>query len=187
MCGICGIYNLDGKPVDHDLLVRMNNTMIHRGPDGSGIYINNGIGLGHRRLAIIDLHTGEQPMSTEDGVLQVVFNGEIYNFLELRKELERSGHIFRTTSDTEVLLHGYRQWGELFVERLRGMFAIALWDALNRKLLLIRDRLGKKPLYYYQDKKRLMGPTPGEAGKQRDSAVGFDDVRAVAEGDCLNR
>ena len=156
MCGICGIYNLDGKPVNQDLLERMNDTMIHRGPDGSGIYIDKGIGLGHRRLAIIDLHTGDQPMSSEDGLLHVVFNGEIYNFLELRDELEKSGHIFRTRSDTEVLLHGYRQWGELFVEQLRGMFAIALWDAPNRKLLLIRDRVGKKPLYYYYDRKRLV-------------------------------
>ncbi len=156
MCGICGIYNRNGAPVDRNLLGRMNNTMIHRGPDGSGIYIDNSIGLGHRRLAIIDLHTGEQPMSTDDGVLHVVFNGEIYNFLELRKELESCGHLFRTKSDTEVLLHGYRQWGEHFVARLRGMFAIALWDANKRKLLLIRDRVGKKPLYYFSNDNRLV-------------------------------
>ncbi len=156
MCGICGIYHLDGKPVEQDLLERMNDTMIHRGPDGYGLFIDNNIGLGHRRLAIIDLHTGKQPMASEDGVLQVVFNGEIYNFLELRKELEGFGHRFRTQSDTEVLLHGYRQWGELFVEHLRGMFAIALWDSSNRKLMLVRDRVGKKPLYYFLNDKRLV-------------------------------
>ena len=156
MCGISGIYNLDGAPVDRSLLEHMNDTMIHRGPDGSGIYIDRGIGLGHRRLAIIDLHTGKQPMATEDGTLQVVFNGEIYNFLELRKVLEGFGHRFRTQSDTEVLLYSYRQWGELFVEHLRGMFAIALWDSSNRKLMLIRDRVGKKPLYYFLNDKRLV-------------------------------
>ncbi|WP_432821478.1 asparagine synthase (glutamine-hydrolyzing) [Trichloromonas sp.] len=156
MCGICGIYNLGGAPVDRDLLGRMNDTMVHRGPDGSGLFADGGIGLGHRRLAIIDLHTGEQPMATEDGRLQVVFNGEIYNFLELKKELEGCGHRFHSHSDTEVLLHGYRQWGESFVDRLRGMFAIALWDAPNRKLLLLRDRAGKKPLYYHFDGKRLV-------------------------------
>lgn len=156
MCGICGIYNLQGAPVDRDLLGRMNDTMVHRGPDGSGMFIDGFIGLGHRRLAIIDLHTGEQPMATDDGCLQVVFNGEIYNFLELKEELEGCGHRFRTHSDTEVLLHGYRQWGEAVVDRLRGMFAIALWDAQSRKLLLVRDRLGKKPLYYHFDGSRLV-------------------------------
>ena len=156
MCGICGIYNLDGAPVDRNLLARMNDTMVHRGPDGFGLFVDGGIGLGHRRLAIIDLHTGEQPMATDDGRLQVVFNGEIYNFLELKKELEGCGHRFRTHSDTEVLLHGYRQWGDSMVDRLRGMFAIALWDAPNRRLLLVRDRVGKKPLYYHFDGRRLV-------------------------------
>lgn len=156
MCGICGIYNLDGRPVEQALLQEMNNTMVHRGPDGEGLFIEGNIGLGHRRLAIIDLHTGDQPMATEDGSLQVVCNGEIYNFLKLREELESHGHRFHTRSDTEVILHGYRQWGDSFVERLRGMFAIALWDKRERKLLLVRDRLGKKPLYYYHDRKKLI-------------------------------
>lgn len=156
MCGICGIYNLDGAPVNNRLLQTMNDTMTHRGPDGSGLFVDGSIGLGHRRLAIIDLHTGEQPMATDDSQLQVVFNGEIYNFLELKKELEACGHRFRTNSDTEVLLHGYRQWGESFVKRLRGMFAIALWDVAQRKLLLVRDRVGKKPLYYHFDGRRLL-------------------------------
>ena len=156
MCGICGIYNLQGAPVDRDLLGRMNDTMIHRGPDGAGLFVDGSVGLGHRRLAIIDLHSGDQPMATDDGRLQVVFNGEIYNFRELKDELEAHGHRFRTHSDTEVILHGYRQWGAAFVDRLRGMFAIALWDAPNRTLLLVRDRLGKKPLYYYSDGSRLV-------------------------------
>lgn len=156
MCGICGIYNLQGAPVDRDLLGRMNDAMIHRGPDGAGLFVDGSVGLGHRRLAIIDLHSGDQPMATDDGRLQVVFNGEIYNFRELKDELEAHGHRFRTHSDTEVILHGYRQWGAAFVDRLRGMFAIALWDAPNRTLLLVRDRLGKKPLYYYFDGSRLV-------------------------------
>ena len=156
MCGICGIYNLNGAPVNKSLLEEMNNTMVHRGPDGAGLYIDASIGLGHRRLAIIDLHTGEQPMEIDDGSLQVVFNGEIYNFIELRKQLEGYGHSFQTNSDTEVLLYSYRQWGETFVDHLRGMFAIALWDAPQRKLILIRDRLGKKPLYYLFDQERLV-------------------------------
>lgn len=156
MCGICGIYNLQGVPVDRDLLGRMNDTLIHRGPDGAGLFVDGSVGLGHRRLAIIDLHTGEQPMAIDDGSLQVVFNGEIYNFLELKRELEAQGHRFRTHSDTEVILHGYRQWGVGVVDRLRGMFAIALWDGPNRTLLLVRDRLGKKPLYYHFDGRRLV-------------------------------
>lgn len=156
MCGICGIYNLQGAPVDRDLLGRMNDAMIHRGPDGAGLFVDGSVGLGHRRLAIIDLHSGDQPMATDDGRLQVVFNGEIYNFRELKDELEAHGHRFRTHSDTEVILHSYRQWGAAFVDRLRGMFAIALWDAPNRTLLLVRDRLGKKPLYYYFDGSRLV-------------------------------
>ena len=151
MCGICGIYNLDGRPVDRELLIHMNNTMIHRGPDGEGIFVDGSIGIGHRRLSIIDLNTGDQPMGSEDGSVQVVFNGEIYNFLELRDLLEAKGHRFRTKSDTESIIHGYEEWGEDFLKRLRGMFAIGLWDFRNKKLILARDRLGKKPLYYYQE------------------------------------
>lgn len=156
MCGISGILNLDGRSVDSALLRRMNDTLEHRGPDGSGLFVEGAIGLGHRRLSIIDLHTGDQPMATPEGDVQVVFNGEIYNFLQLKAELEQRGHVFRTRSDTETLLHGYREWGEHFVEHLRGMFAIALWDKRRRKLLLVRDRLGKKPLYYHFDGRRLV-------------------------------
>ncbi len=152
MCGICGIYNHNGQAVNKELLEKMNHTLVHRGPDGEGYFIESNVGLGHRRLSIIDLEGGRQPMGNEDGSIQVVFNGEIYNFLEIKKDLEAKGYHFRTRSDTETIIYGYEEWGEDFVQRFRGMFAIALWDSRKRKLLLIRDRIGKKPLYYYLGK-----------------------------------
>ena len=156
MSGICGIFSYKGTPVDANLLERMNNIMAHRGPDDCGIFVSSGIGLGHRRLSVIDLDSGKQPMGNEDGSIQVAFDGAIYNFRELRKSLEEKGHRFRTRSDTESLLHAYEEWGESFAEKLRGMFAIALWDSREQKLMLIRDRLGKKPLYYSRTKNRLL-------------------------------
>ena len=156
MCGICGIYNLNGQRVDKGLLQGMSNTLTHRGPDGEGFFVVSNIGLGHRRLSIIDLEGGKQPMGNEDGSIQVVFNGEIYNFLDLKKGLEAKGYRFRTRCDTETIIYGYEEWGEEFVQKLRGMFAIALWDSRNQKLLLIRDRIGKKPLYYYLGKDRIL-------------------------------
>ena len=156
MCGICGIYNFNGQAVNKVSLEKMNHTLVHRGPDGEGYYFEKNIGLGHRRLSIIDLEGGKQPMGNEDGSIQVVFNGEIYNFLELKKELEAKGYRFRTRSDTETIIYGYEEWGEDFVQKLRGMFAIALWDSRNQKILLIRDRIGKKPLYYYLGKDRIL-------------------------------
>ncbi|MFW5906527.1 MAG: asparagine synthase (glutamine-hydrolyzing), partial [Desulfobia sp.] len=156
MCGICGIYNLDENPVREETVQAMTSTLDHRGPDGQGIWLNGPVGLGHRRLSIIDLHTGDQPMGTTDGLVQVVFNGEIYNFLELRQAQEAKGHVFRTKSDTESILQAYREWGLDFVQHLRGMFAIALWDERRKKLVLARDRIGKKPLYYMLDEKRLV-------------------------------
>jgi asparagine synthase (glutamine-hydrolysing) len=156
MCGICGIYNFNGREVNKGLLQGMSNTLTHRGPDGEGFFVVSNIGLGHRRLSIIDLEGGKQPMGNEDGTIQVVFNGEIYNFLELKKDLEAKGYQFRTKSDTETIIYSYEEWGEDFVQRLRGMFAIALWDARTQKLSLIRDRLGKKPLYYFLGKDRLL-------------------------------
>ncbi|MBU4185791.1 MAG: asparagine synthase (glutamine-hydrolyzing) [Proteobacteria bacterium] len=170
MCGICGIYNLDQQPVAMELIRRMNNTLVHRGPDDEGYYFNAGkrggeeagklergnVGLGHRRLSIIDLDSGKQPMGNEDGSVQVVFNGEIYNFLELRQQLQGRGHLFMTRSDTEVLVHGYEEWGVECVHRLRGMFAFAIWDEKERRLFLARDRLGIKPLYYYCDEQRII-------------------------------
>ena len=156
MCGICGIFQNNQRKVDERLLSEMNDTMIHRGPDGAGIFKGPFCGLGHRRLSIIDLSTGDQPMANGDGTIQVVFNGEIYNFLELRKHLQAKGHVFKTNSDTEVIVHGYAEWEESFVDKLRGMFAIAIWESRQRKLVLARDRLGKKPLYYFYDGRRLL-------------------------------
>ncbi len=156
MCGICGIFVMDGKAVHASLIEAMNQTMTHRGPDGQGIFANGEIGLGHRRLSIIDLEAGKQPMGNADGSVQVVFNGEIYNYLELRHELESKGYQFRTRSDTESIIYAYEAWGDRFVEKLRGMFAIGLWDSRNKKLILTRDRVGKKPLYYYRDHQQIV-------------------------------
>jgi asparagine synthase (glutamine-hydrolysing) len=149
MCGIAGRFNFDRlQAVSRDALVAMTDAVAHRGPDAGGYYLDGSIGLGHRRLSIIDLATGDQPIGNEDGSVQVIFNGEIYNFAEVRRELIGHGHRFRTNSDTEVIAHGYEQWGERCVDRFRGMFAFAVWDATARRLLLARDRLGVKPLYY---------------------------------------
>ncbi|MFL5903238.1 MAG: asparagine synthase (glutamine-hydrolyzing), partial [Solirubrobacteraceae bacterium] len=149
MCGICGLLALDGAgPVDADALDAMNATMVHRGPDSAGSFVDGSVGLAARRLAIIDLEHGDQPLSNEDGTVTVVQNGEIYNHEALHAELEAAGHRFRTRSDTEVLAHAYEEWGIGFVERLRGMFALALWDARERRLVLARDRFGIKPLFW---------------------------------------
>ncbi|MDQ3212642.1 MAG: asparagine synthase (glutamine-hydrolyzing) [Acidobacteriota bacterium] len=149
MCGITGRFNYDAyRPVDRDVLVAMTDAVAHRGPDAAGYYLAPGVGLGHRRLSIIDLSTGDQPLANEDGTVQVVFNGEIYNFADVRAELIARGHRFRTGSDTEIIVHGYEEWGDRCVDRFRGMFAFAVWDASARRLLLARDRLGVKPLYY---------------------------------------
>jgi asparagine synthase (glutamine-hydrolysing) len=149
MCGVVGVFDLRGRRViSRSLVERMNETQHHRGPDEGGIHIEPGIGLGHRRLSIIDLATGQQPLYNEDGTVCVVFNGEIYNFQELIPELTRLGHIFRTRSDTEVIVHAWEAWGADCVKRFRGMFAFALWDRNKETLFLARDRLGVKPLYY---------------------------------------
>src|SRR4051794_3170963 len=147
MCGICGIASAHA-PVDVERLRGMAQTLHHRGPDSQGAHVGEGIGIAARRLAIIDLGGGDQPIANEDGTVVVVQNGEIYNYRELVHELERSGHTFRTRCDTEVLVHGYEQWGPGLWERLRGMFAVAVWDARTRTLVLSRDRFGIKPLYY---------------------------------------
>lgn len=148
MCGICGISPASRQRPDLALLQRMNAAIYHRGPDGEGFYTAEGVGLAMRRLAIIDVQGGDQPIANEDESLWIVFNGEIYNFLELRPELERRGHRFRTHSDTECILHLYEEEGEAALQYLRGMFAIAIWDRRKNRLFLARDRLGKKPLYY---------------------------------------
>ena len=157
MCGLSGIYNYRNlEPVSACVLKAMNDTLIHRGPDDEGFYVANEIGLGHRRLSIIDLAAGHQPMSNEDGTVWVVFNGEIYNFLELHDFLQSKGHQFKTRSDTEVIVHLYEEKGEQCFRELRGMFAIAIWDGRNKKLILARDRVGKKPLFYYHDGSRIL-------------------------------
>ena len=149
MCGICGIATpSSSEPVSTALLQAMCRTLVHRGPDDEGIFAGTGAGLGARRLSIIDLAGGHQPLSNEDGTIWVAHNGEVYNFPELREELISRGHRFSTRTDTETIVHSYEQWGEEFVQRLRGMFAFALWDKKEQRLLLVRDRLGIKPLYY---------------------------------------
>jgi asparagine synthase (glutamine-hydrolysing) len=149
MCGICGKYSPSGVKTEE--INGMLNMIVHRGPDDSGCYIKANIGLGIRRLSIIDLETGNQPISNEDGTICVVYNGEIYNYRTLRVELEAKGHLFHTNSDTEVIVHLYEEMGERCVEQLGGMFAFALWDELQQKLLLARDRIGQKPLFYARD------------------------------------
>jgi asparagine synthase (glutamine-hydrolysing) len=148
MCGICGKYSPSGVEIEE--LNSMLDTIVHRGPDDSGYYVNGNMGLGSRRLSIIDLETGNQPISNEDGTIWVVYNGEMYNYRALRAQLESKGHLFRTHSDTEVLVHLYEEVGESCVEQISGMFAFALWDEHQQKLLLGRDRIGQKPLFYSQ-------------------------------------
>jgi asparagine synthase (glutamine-hydrolysing) len=148
MCGICGVVSLRGQGVETSVLARMNDTLVHRGPDSEGLFVDGAVGLAARRLAIIDLAGGDQPIANEDGSITLVQNGEIYNYRDLRRELENGGHRFATRSDTEVLVHLYEEHGLHFVRRLRGMFAIALWDSAKRRLVLARDPFGIKPLYY---------------------------------------
>lgn len=149
MCGIVGVADIQQqRSIDEALLTKMNDSQTHRGPDGFGLHREPGIGFGHRRLAIIDVASGHQPLFNEDGKVVVTYNGEIYNFRALMKELKTLGHEFRTHCDSEVIVHAWEQWGEACLERFRGMFAFAIWDANNRTLFLARDRLGIKPLYY---------------------------------------
>lgn len=148
MCGICGIVHVDGAPVDPLLLEAMTATLVHRGPDDDGYYVSGGVGLGMRRLSIIDLPGGRQPIANEDETIRIVFNGEIYNYRELREDLVSRGHVFRTHSDTEVIVHLYEEMGAECVTRLNGMFAFAIADRRRKRLMLARDRLGIKPLFY---------------------------------------
>jgi asparagine synthase (glutamine-hydrolysing) len=150
MCGICGVWSVNGEPVSPDLVEKMNRRMLHRGPDQEGRLIGSGLSLAMRRLSIIDLDSGRQPVHNEDDTVWVVFNGEIYNYQSLRTELMNKGHNFYTRSDTEVIVHAYEQWGLQMLSRFNGMFAIALWDVKAEELYIVRDRLGKKPLYYCQ-------------------------------------
>ena len=157
MCGIAGIYHTDGEQPDGEVLLRMARCIAHRGPDGERFFNDGGLGLAHRHLRIIDLSDAAmQPMANEDGSLQLIFNGEIYNYVELRPRLEAAGHVFTSHSDSEVILHAYEQWGDGCLHRFNGMFAFALWDSRRRRLFVARDRAGVKPLYYRWDGRSLV-------------------------------
>jgi asparagine synthase (glutamine-hydrolysing) len=181
MCGICGIFDLSGKPINRDVLARMGSAIRHRGPDGEGEFVDREIGLGHRRLSIIDVGGGGQPIGNEDGSIQIVFNGEIYNFIELRQELEKAGHQFKTRSDTEVIVHAYEQWGPACVKRFNGMFAFAIWDTQKRQLFLARDHLGIKPLYYVTCGSQLLFASEIKALLQHPDCPREMDLEALAE------
>jgi asparagine synthase (glutamine-hydrolysing) len=182
MCGIAGRFNhLSGAPVSADVIRGMCDLIAHRGPDGDGVWTDHAVGLGHRRLAVIDLSpAGRQPMLSADGDLAITFNGEIYNFLELRRELEGRGHRFRSRSDTEVMLAAYREWGVECLARFRGMFAFALWDANERMLFIARDRVGKKPLHYYVDAHGLTFASEPKAFLADRSFVAEPDLEALS-------
>src|SRR5580693_2555414 len=157
MCGICGQFNFgSAAPVHRRNIEAMTRTLVHRGPDDEGYHIAGPLGFGFRRLSIIDLGGGHQPMSDREESVWVIFNGEIYNFLELKRELEGYGHVFRTKSDTEVIVHGYKQWGDDVLNHLNGMFGLAIWDSRQRRLILARDPFGIKLLYYSIDRERLL-------------------------------
>src|SRR6185436_15882627 len=157
MCGIAGIVASDRLHADERVrLMLMRDVLTHRGPDDAGTYCDERAGLAHRRLSIVDLAAGHQPLSNEDGSVWVVFNGEIYNHADIRPQLEALGHVYRTRCDTETIVHAYEEWGDACVERFRGMFAFAIWDAPRRRLLLARDRLGIKPLYWTTRRGRLL-------------------------------
>src|SRR3989304_4750075 len=148
MCGICGIVDSAGRPVDGATLRRLSAAIIHRGPDDEGYFEHAGIGLASRRLAIIDVAGGDQPIYNEERSIAIVYNGESYNYPELRAQLDKKGHQFRTNTDTECVVHLYEDHGDDCVQSLRGLFAFALWDEDRQRLLIARDRLGKKPIYY---------------------------------------
>ncbi|HCA67039.1 MAG: Asparagine synthetase [Parcubacteria group bacterium GW2011_GWC2_44_17] len=154
MCGIAGIYNTNGESVSRDHILGMTDILLHRGPDADGLYFENGLGLGHRRLAILDLtHAGEQPMSNSDKTIWIVFNGEIYNYRELKRELTALGRSFSTNTDTEVIIAAYETWGDACLQKFNGMWAFALWDTIKKRLFCARDRFGIKPFYYFFDGK----------------------------------
>ena len=157
MCGIAGILSLNSRePVEEARLKRMRDVLRHRGPDGEGLWVEGPVGLGHRRLSIVDVAGGHQPMANEDETVWITYNGEIYNHAALRPGLETRGHRYRTRSDTETILHLYEEDGDRCVEHLQGMFAFALWDRSRRRLLLARDRLGIKPLYFALTDRELL-------------------------------
>jgi asparagine synthase (glutamine-hydrolysing) len=180
MCGIAGILDINSTP-EKGLIQRMCRIMTHRGPDGEGYHIRGPVALGHRRLSIIDLTGGKQPMSNEDGTVWITFNGEIYNFQELRDDLIAKGHRFATRSDTEAIVHAYEEYGERCVERLRGMFAFAVWDSRAGKLFIARDRLGKKPVYYCHNGGRFLFASEIKAILQDEGVKRELDPKALAD------
>lgn len=156
MCGIAGIYNLNGETASSTIIKKMTDIQWHRGPDDEGHYINSKVGLGHRRLSIIDLSpAGHQPMSNEDGTIWITYNGEVYNYIELTPELKAKGHVFKSSTDTEVVIHAYEEYGEECLQKFNGMFAFAIWDDRKKKFFCARDRFGIKPFYYYFDGRRF--------------------------------
>ncbi len=185
MCGFAGLVDLSGQMAGDELralAVNMADILSHRGPDDSGIWISkdNHVGLCHRRLSIIDLSpNGHQPMSNEDGSIWITYNGEVYNFKEIRAILETRGHVFKSSSDTEVVIHAYEEWGEGCLSRFSGMFAFAIWDEKRKKLFLARDRLGQKPLFYYWDKKRLVFASEMQAIMEDKSVLREVDYEAI--------
>ncbi len=186
MCGICGLIHFDGEPVARETLRRMNERLRHRGPDGEGMMLAGPVGLAMRRLKIIDVDGSDQPLQNEDGHVSLIFNGEIYNHRDLRRELGARGHRFTTAGDGETIAHLYEEYGDDALSQLRGMFALALWDARRGRLLLARDRFGQKPLYFYQDKRlfafaseiKALMTHPEIRGESRFCA---SDARALAE------
>ena len=156
MCGIVGIYTFDGSPVGEGDISVMCDSIRHRGPDDEGRLIQGGVGIGMRRLSIIGVEGGRQPISNEDGTIHIVFNGEIYNYVDLREELSSRGHRFRSQTDTECIIHLYEERGISCLDRLRGMFAFAIFDARDNSLFIARDRIGIKPLFYYADTRRIV-------------------------------
>ncbi len=180
MCGIVGIIDLS-RSQDRFLLEKMCSVMTHRGPDGEGYYVKGAVALGHRRLSIIDLEGGRQPLSNENGTVWITYNGEIYNFLELNKELIEKGHRFSTKSDTEAIVHAYEEYGIQCLKKLRGMFAFGIWDERRKILFLARDRLGKKPLYYYTDNKKFVFASELKAILQDKSIKTEINTKAVVD------
>jgi len=189
MCGICGIFNYAGTSfeITEDLIIEMRDTMIHRGPDDAGVYVSNDrrLGLGFRRLSIIDLSpAGHQPMCNEDGTIWITLNGEIYNYQELREELKGRGHRFKSRTDTEVVIHLYEEHGKDLVHKLRGMFAFAVWDNRKRQLLLARDRMGIKPLYYTLHPSTVSGATSGHSDGQ---LIFASEIKAILKHPSISR
>ena len=181
MCGICGIYNYgSGEPASRELVESMAASIRHRGPDDDGFHFDGPLALGFRRLSIIDLTTGHQPITNEDHTRWITLNGEIYNYRDLRAELQAAGHTFRTQSDTETLVHGHEQWGADVTNHLNGMFGFALWDAPRHELLLARDHLGIKPLYYYDDGRRILWGSEIKAILQDESVPRDIDSEGLA-------